>query len=250
MHQSIKQWSAGDQPREKLMHMGSKSLSEAELIAILLRAGARNKSALDVAKELLTQNDNSIAALAKLSVHELMKIKGIGEAKAVSIAAALELGRRRVTENAMQKGQITSSLDAYDLLHSRMRDLTQEAFWIILLDRRSKVISIEEIHVGGMSAMVVDPKVIFQRALERRACSVILSHNHPSGAPSPSIEDIRLTEKIKSGGNFMDIKVLDHIIIGEGSYYSFADEGKFNPGNKYLCFGIYLRLASEFTPSS
>jgi len=226
MHQSIKQWSAGDQPREKLILMGSKSLSEAELLAILMRAGTRNKSALDVAKELLTQNDNSIAALAKLSVHELMKIKGIGEAKAVSIAAALELGRRRVTESAMQKGQITSSLDAYDLLHSRMRDLTQEAFWIILLDRRSKVISIEEIHVGGMSAMVVDPKVIFQRALERRACSVILSHNHPSGAPSPSIEDIRLTEKIKSGGNFMDIKVLDHIIIGEGSYYSFADEGK------------------------
>ena len=170
MHQSIKQWSAGDQPREKLIQMGSKSLSEAELIAILMRAGTRNKSALDVAKELLTQNDNSLAALAKLSVHELMKIKGIGEAKAVSIAAALELGRRRVTENAMQKGQITSSLDAYDLLHPRMRDLTQEAFWIILLDRRSKVISIEEIHVGGMSAMVVDPKVIFQRALERKAC--------------------------------------------------------------------------------
>jgi len=225
MHQSIKQWSAGDQPREKLIQMGSKSLSEAELIAILLRAGARNKSALDVAKELLTQNDNSLAALAKLSVHELMKIKGIGEAKAVSISAALELGRRRVTENAMQKGQITSSLDAYDMLHPRMRDLTQEAFWIILLDRRSKVISIEEIHVGGMSAMVVDPKIIFQKALERKACSLILSHNHPSGAPSPSIEDIRLTEKIKSAGGFIDIKVLDHIIIGEGADYSFADEG-------------------------
>ena len=226
MHQSIKQWSAGDQPREKLILMGSKSLSEAELIAILIRAGTRNKSALDVAKELFTQHDNSLAALAKLSVHELMKIKGIGEAKAVTISAALELGRRRVTENAIQKSQITSSIDAYDLLHPRMRDLTQEAFWIILLDRRSKVISIEEIHVGGMSAMVVDPKIIFQKALERKACSVILSHNHPSGAPSPSIEDIRLTEKIKSAGGFMDIKVLDHIIIGEGTFYSFADEGK------------------------
>jgi len=226
MHQSIKQWSAGDQPREKLILMGSKSLSEAELIAILMRAGTRNKSALDMAKELLIQNDNSLAALAKLSVHELMKIKGIGEAKAVSIAAALELGRRRVTENPMQKGQISSSLDAYDLLHAHMRDLSQEVFWIILLDRRSKVISVEEIHVGGMSAMVVDPKIIFQRALERKACSVILSHNHPSGATSPSIEDIRLTEKIKAAGNFMDIKVLDHIIIGEGAYYSFADEGK------------------------
>lgn len=226
MHQSIKQWSSGDQPREKLILQGSKSLSEAELIAILMRAGTRNKSALDLAKELLTHHDNSLAALAKLSVHELMKIKGIGEAKAVTISAALELGRRRVTENAMQKGQITSSLDAYEILHPRMRDLTQEAFWIILLDRRSKVISVEEIHVGGMSAMVVDPKVIFQKALERKACSVILSHNHPSGATSPSIEDIRLTEKIKSAGSFMDIKVLDHVIIGEGAYYSFADEGK------------------------
>jgi DNA repair protein RadC len=250
MHQSIKQWSAGDQPREKLILMGSKSLSEAELLAILMRIGTRNKSALDVAKELLTQNDNSIAALAKLSVHELMKIKGIGEAKAVSIAAALELGRRRVTENAMQKGQITSSLDAYDLLHSRMRDLTQEAFWIILLDRRSKVISIEEIHVGGMSAMVVDPKVIFQRALERRACSVILSHNHPSGAPSPSIEDIRLTEKIKSGAILWTLKSWIISSSARGPITVLRMRVNCNPGNKYLCFGIYLRLASEFTPSS
>ena len=226
MHQSIKHWSSADQPREKLLQHGSKSLSEAELIAILMRVGTRNRSALDIAKELMGRNDNSLAALARLSVHELMQIKGIGEAKAVSIAAALELGRRRVTESALQKEQIRSSLDAYDLLHSRMRDMTQETFWIILLDRRSKVISVEEIHIGGMSAMVVDPKVIFQRALERKACSVILSHNHPSGAPSPSLEDIRLTEKIKSAGNFMDIKVLDHVIIGEGAYYSFADEGK------------------------
>ncbi|MDQ3017065.1 MAG: DNA repair protein RadC [Bacteroidota bacterium] len=226
MHQSIKQWSTSDQPREKLLHLGSRSLSEAELIAILMRIGTRNKSAVDLAKELLTKNQNSLAALAKLTVHELMQIKGIGEAKAVSIAAALELGRRRVTENAMQKSQISSSFDAYDLIHSRMRDLTQEEFWIILLDRRSRVIAIEEIHTGGMSAMVVDPKIIFQKALERKASSVILSHNHPSGSPSPSNEDQRLTEKVKMAGNYIDIKVLDHIIIGEGAYYSFADEGK------------------------
>lgn len=215
-----------DRPREKLMAHGSHSLSEAELIAILMRIGTRNKTALDVAKELLGNHDNSLAAISKLSVHELMKIKGIGEAKAVSITAALELGRRRTTETAIKKPQIGSSLDAYDLLHPRMRDLTQEAFWIILLDRRSKMISMEEIHIGGMSAMIVDPKVIFQKALERKASSIILSHNHPSGATSPSIEDIRLTEKIKSAGNFIDIKILDHIIIGEGTYYSFADEGK------------------------
>ena len=206
--------------------MGSNSLSDAELLAILLRSGTRNKSALDVSKELMQQHGNSLAALAKLSVHEIMKVKGIGHTKAVTIAAALELGRRRVTENAMQKSQITTSNDAYELLCPRMRDLTQEAFWIILLDRRSKVISLEEIHVGGMAAMVVDAKIIFQRALERKACSVILSHNHPSGSPSPSMEDIRLTEKIKAAGNYLDIKVLDHIIIGEGAYYSFADEGK------------------------
>lgn len=226
MHQSIKHWSSADQPREKLLHQGSKSLSEAELIAILMRNGTKNRSALDVAKELLGQHDHSLASLAKLSIHDLMKVKGIGEAKAVSIAAALELGRRRMTENAMQKEQITSSRDAYELLHPRMRDLVQEEFRIILLDRRSKVISIEDIHVGGMSAMVVDPKIIFQKALERKACSIILSHNHPSGSPSPSNEDIRLTEKIKAAGGFIDIKILDHVIIGDGSYYSFADEGK------------------------
>lgn len=226
MYQSIKQWSATDQPREKLLHLGARTLSEAELIAILMRAGTRNRSAVDVAKDLMSQHENSIAALAKLSVHELMKVKGIGTAKAVSIAAALELGRRRATENALQKNQISSSLDVYELIHSRMRDLTREEFWIILLDRRSKVIAVEEIHIGGMSAMVVDPKIIFQKALERKASSVILSHNHPSGSPSPSMEDIRLTEKVKLAGSYIDIKVLDHIIIGEGSYYSFADEGK------------------------
>lgn len=226
MHRSIKQWSVSDQPREKLLHQGAKTLSEAELIAILMRVGTRNKSAVDVAKELMNTYENSLAAVAKLSVHELMNIKGIGEAKAVSIAAALELGRRRVTENAKVKSQVSSSVDVYDMIHSRMRDLTREEFWIILLDRRSKVIAIEEIHIGGMSAMVVDPKIIFQKALERKASSVILSHNHPSGSPSPSMEDIRLTEKVKLAGSYIDIKVLDHIIVGEGSYYSFADEGK------------------------
>lgn len=226
MHTSIKHWSSADQPREKLLLSGSKSLSEAELIAILMRNGTRNRSALDVAKELLNKHDHSLAALAKLSIHDLMQIKGIGEAKAVSIAAALELGRRRVTESAMQKGQVVSSRDAYELIHSGMRDLMQEAFWIILLDRRSRLISIEEIHIGGMSSMVVDPKIVFQKALERKACSVILAHNHPSGSPSPSNEDIRLTEKMRTAGSFIDIKVLDHIIIGDGSFYSFADEGK------------------------
>ena len=191
-----------------------------------MRVGTRNRSAVDIAKELMSKYNHSLSALAKLNVHELMTIKGIGEAKAISIAAALELGRRRSTEEPLQKNQVSSSGDAYDLLQAQMRDLTCEAFWIILLDRRSKIIAIEEIHIGGMSAMVVDPKVIFQRALERKASAVILAHNHPSGSPNPSLEDTRLTEKVKLAGTYIDIKVLDHIIIGEGSYYSFADDGK------------------------
>ncbi len=226
MSSPMKTWASGDQPREKLILMGSRALSDAELLAILLRAGTRNRSALDIAREVLQNHGHSLASIAKLSVHELMKIKGIGHTKAVSIAAALELGRRRATENTVQRKQVTTSSDAYEMLFPKMRDLTQEAFWIILLDRRSHVLSIEEIHRGGMAAMIVDPKIIFQRAFERKACSIILSHNHPSGSPSPSMEDIRLTEKIKAGGNYMDIRILDHIIIGEGEYYSFADEGK------------------------
>jgi DNA repair protein RadC len=226
MNQSIKTWSAADQPREKLLHQGAKALSEAELLAILMRNGTKNCSALDLAKEIMHRHDHSLASLSKSSVHELMKFKGVGEAKAVSIAAALELGRRRVKENGIQRDQVSSSADAYEILHPHLRDLMQEAFWVMLLDRRSKVIAVEEIHLGGMASMVVDPKVVFQRALERKACSVILSHNHPSGHPSPSQEDIRLTEKLRGAGVLLDIKVLDHIIIGDGSYYSFADEGK------------------------
>lgn len=225
-YQSIKKWQAGDQPRERLLASGPEGLSDAELIAILLRSGTRNKSAIDIAKELLEKNENSLAMLSRLSVHDIMKVKGLGITKAVTISAALEIGRRRTIEPALTRKQIGSSIDAFQLLHPGMRDLTQEVFKIILLDRRSKVIAIEEIHQGGMSAMVVDPKVIFRKALERAASSLILSHNHPSGSPLPSQEDMRLTDKIKGAGLMLDISVLDHVIIGDGVYYSFADEGK------------------------
>lgn len=213
-------------PREKLLESGARALPDAELLAILIRTGARGRSAIDLARELLGLHDNSLAAVARLSVHELMAVKGLGRTKAVTIAAALELGRRRAAEPAMRRAQVSSSTDAYDLLHPSMRDLTQEAFRIILLDRRSKVIGVEEIHVGGMAAMVVDPKIIFRKALERKASAVILAHNHPSGSPAPSMEDIRLTEKVRAAGQLLDIQVLDHIIIGDGVYFSFADEGK------------------------
>lgn len=204
---------------DKLEVYGRMSLSERELLECI---GVKP----DAARELLQRCDNTLTQLAKLTAREIQDIKGIGKSTAAAIVAALEIGRRRQTEPALQKNAITCSLDIYDLLSARMRDLTQEVFIIILLDRRSKVLRIEEIHKGGMSAMVVDPKVIFQLALQYKASSLILSHNHPSGATSPSMEDIRLTEKVKMAGNYIDIKVLDHVIIGEGGYYSFADEGK------------------------
>ena len=178
------------------------------------------------AKELLSKADHSLGNIAKMPLTEIAGIKGIGLARAAAIAATLEIGRRRATESAITKNHITSSLDCYELLHAHMRDLTEEHFVVIFLDRRSKVIKIETVFMGGMSAMTVDPKVVFQKSLQYRSSSIILSHNHPSGAAQPSIEDIRLTEKMKLAGQYIDIKVLDHIIIGDGSYYSFADEGK------------------------
>lgn len=179
-----------------------------------------------IVKDLLHRYNNCLGHIAKATTEELQETKGIGEGAALRIVAALEIGRRRQKEVTPAKDQISSSIDAYEILAAEMRDMIQEEFHILLLDRRSRVIAKERIHTGGMAAMVVDPKIIFQHALRHKAQSVILCHNHPSGSPSPSNEDQRLTEKVKLAGNYIDIKVLDHIIIGDGSYYSFADEGK------------------------
>lgn len=208
-----------NQVHEAIGTYGVKSVSEMKLLQAI---GITE----DAARNLMERAQYSLGQIAKMSIRELTAIKGITPNKAATLTAAIEIGRRRNSESAAQKKQITSSLDAYDILYPHMRDLTQEAFYLILLDRRSKVLRVECIHLGGMSAMVVDPKVVFQKALEYKASCIILSHNHPSGAASPSIEDIRLTEKIKQAGDFLDIKVLDHIIIGDGTYYGFADEGK------------------------
>jgi len=204
---------------EAVTKYGNKGLSEWQLLTCM---GIPEASA----KELLNKVGHQLGELAKLSISEVAKVKGIGRNRAAGVIAAMELGRRRQMENGTNKGQITSSADCYEILHPQMRDLNQEAFFVMFLDRRSKLICVDMIHLGGMNAMVVDPKVIFQKALEYKASSIILSHNHPSGASSPSNEDIRLTEKVKQGGNVLDIKVLDHLIIGDGNYYSFADEGK------------------------
>jgi DNA repair protein RadC len=204
---------------EQVATYGSKSVSDKQLLECIgIPAPA--------AEELMVRAENTLANIAKMGIPEIVTIKGISKSRAAAIVAAIELGRRRQSESAINRGFISSSLDMYDILHPHMRDLNEERFFVVFLDRRSKLIKLECIHVGGMASMIVDPKIVFRKALENKACSIILSHNHPSGAPSPSVEDIRLTEKLKMAGQFLDIKVLDHIIIGDGSYYSFADEGK------------------------
>jgi DNA repair protein RadC len=222
---SIKNWAEDDRPREKLMLKGKNALSDAELIAILIGSGNQEETAVDLSKRILQGSDNSIAALSRLTVKDLMKFKGIGEAKALSITAALELGRRRREEEALSKQQITGSKDVFDIFHPVLSDLTYEEFWILLLNKANKVIGKFSISEGGLSGTVADPVKIFRKAIENNAVGMILCHNHPSGNLKPSDADIKLTQKMKDGGKFLDISVLDHIIIGEEKYLSFADEG-------------------------
>jgi DNA repair protein RadC len=222
---SIKNWAEDDRPREKLLLKGKNALSDAELIAILIGSGNQEETAVDLSKRILQGSDNSIAALSRLTVKDLMKFKGIGEAKALSITAALELGRRRREEEALSKQQIIGSKDVFDIFHPVLADLTYEEFWILLLNKANKVIGKFSISEGGLSGTVADPVKIFRKAIENNAVGMILCHNHPSGNLKPSDADIKLTQKMKDGGKFLDISVLDHIIIGEEKYLSFADEG-------------------------
>ncbi len=222
---SIKNWAEDDRPREKMLLKGKNALSDAELIAILISSGNQEETAVDLSKRILQGSDDSIAALSRLTVKDLMKYKGIGEAKALSITAALELGRRRREEEAMSKQQVTGSKDVFDIFHPVLSDLTYEEFWILLLNKANKVIGKFSISEGGLSGTVADPVKIFRKAIENNATGMILCHNHPSGNLKPSDADIKLTQKMKEGGKFLDISVLDHIIIGEEKYLSFADEG-------------------------
>lgn len=220
----IKSWSPEDRPREKLILKGRSSLSDAELIAILLGSGTTTMSAVDLAKRILLCADNNINRLAQLTVKDLIKIKGVGEAKAISIIAALELGRRRKSSD-VDKPIITSSKHAYDLLKSDLTDIPHEEFWIILLNRGNRVIKKQQISSGGVSGTVADPKIIFKFALDELACGIILSHNHPSGNLNASVADHDLTRKLKEGARLLDIQILDHLIIAGNRYFSFADEG-------------------------
>jgi len=222
---TIKDWHESDKPREKLLSQGRKSLSNAELMAILISSGNSKETAVDLAKRILHDVENNLFELGKHSVEELMKYRGIGEAKAVTIVAALELGRRRAAVEPKQRIKITSSAMAYDILNPLLSDVPHEEFWMLLLDRANQVIRKKQISSGGVSGTVVDPKIIFRHALEASASAIILCHNHPSGNLKASQADLNITKKLTEAGKLLDISVLDHLIIGEKGYMSFADEG-------------------------
>ncbi len=222
---SIKQWSKDERPREKLLAQGADSLSDSELLAILIRNGTRQKTALDLGREMLGLSKNNLVALGRLSVRELMKIKGIGEAKAIAIAAALELGRRRQSVLPLDKILVQSSGDVAGFLQAKLQDEQREVFAVLFLNRANKVNHFEIISEGGITGTVADPRVILKRALEESAVNLILCHNHPSGSLKPSRADEQLTSKIRDAARLLDIQVLDHIIVSERGYFSFADEG-------------------------
>ncbi len=214
-----------DRPREKLLLRGKSSLTDAELIAILIGSGTKTLSAVDLSRMILRHVNHDLSALAKLSVKDLMKFKGIGEAKAISIVSAMELGRRRKEQDLPLRQKITSSRDAYELLRPEMYDEVIEHFYLILLSRSNYVIKKQLISQGGTSGTVVDPKLVFKTALEHMAHSVILVHNHPSGSASPSEQDKKLTQRLVRIGRDMDLNILDHVIFTDRGYFSFADEG-------------------------
>lgn len=222
----IKTWAEADRPREKLLKLGRHNLTDSELLAILIRTGTKELTAVDVAKEILSACNNDITQLSKLSVNDLMKNhKGMGEVKAITIVAALELGRRRREAEGLKKEKISGSADAFEILQPRMSDLTHEEFVVLMLNRANEVIGKYDLSKGGIAGTVVDPKLVFKAALEHLACGIILCHNHPSGNPKPSPEDLKLTKKLKDAGTLMEIDVLDHIIVAGDQYFSFADEG-------------------------
>jgi DNA repair protein RadC len=221
----ILSWAEEDRPREKLMTKGKAVLTDAELIAILMGSGTRELTAVDLAKLILKSVDGSLHDLAKLGIKDLTKFKGVGEAKAISIIAALELGRRRKDSDVPKKEKIMSSADAYEVIRPYLMDLSYEQFWVLLLSRSNEVMRKEQISSGGVSGTVADPKMIFKVALEHLASGIILVHNHPSGNLKPSHADIDLTKKIKEGGKLLDLPILDHLIFTNEGYFSFADEG-------------------------
>src|SRR5215203_1610546 len=222
---SIKQWAKDDRPREKLLAKGAAVLSNSELLAILILNGNKEKSAVELAQDVLRLGKDNLNELGKLSINELTKIKGIGEAKAIAIVAAMELGRRRQAGASLEKPYLKTSADVATYLQASLKDYKHEVFAVIYLNRANKINDFKIISEGGITGTVADPRIILKRALEEDAVSIILCHNHPSGSLKPSRADEELTFKIKEAAKFFDIKVLDHLIVSDAGYYSFADEG-------------------------
>jgi DNA repair protein RadC len=227
MYTPINQWAEDDRPREKFLLKGKSSLSDSELLAILIGSGSRNESAVQLCQRILASANNNLNDLGKLSAQKLMQFKGIGEAKAISIAAALELGKRRRMEDAVELDRITSSKAVFEIMQPIIGELYHEEFWILYLNNANKVIYKWQLSKGGITGTVVDVRMVFKTAFEQNATAMILTHNHPSGKLVPSDADKSITKQLKMAGNQLDVKVLDHIIITENGYYSFNDDGIF-----------------------
>ena len=224
---TIREWAEDDRPREKMLHKGTQSLSDAELLAILIGSGSRDESAVELSRRILQESHNNINILAQLSVVDLCRrFKGIGEAKAVTIIAALELGKRRKTSETHEHKQVKSSLDLLEVFEPYMIDLNHEEFWIAILNSAHRVLSVHKLTQGGTNQTVVDLPMLLKLALEKSAHSIAVGHNHPSGQTHPSTEDNTITNRIKEGCRAIGIRLIDHIIVARGKYYSFADEGK------------------------
>ncbi len=222
---TIKLWAEDDRPREKLMLKGKGTLSDAELLAILIGSGNSKETAVDLCKRILQQSNNNLTSLARNSINDLMQFKGIGEAKAITIVAALELGRRLESSSEEDREVVKCSKDAYKILKSNLTDLPHEEFWVLYLNRANKVIEKRFISKGGVSGTVADFKIIFKRGLELLASSIVLAHNHPSGNLTPSEEDRKLTKRFNEAARLLDISLADHIIITDSNYFSFRDDG-------------------------
>jgi len=222
---SLKYWSDDDKPREKMINKGASSLSDSELIAILINSGNKNQTAVELSREIYLDNKSNLNELAKLSINDLKKYNGIGEAKAISIIAALELGRRRNMAEVFKRNIITKSRDVFDIMSPILSDISHEQFWTLFLANSGKVLRKEKMFQGGITNTIVDSRIIFKVAIDYQAVSIILCHNHPSGNLTPSEADKKITKQIIDSGKILNIKVLDHIIIGENKFFSFADKG-------------------------
>lgn len=222
---AIKSWAEEDRPREKLMLKGKANLSNAELLAILIGSGSRNESAVELSKRILAQCDNNLHELSRYNLSDLCEFKGIGSAKAISIISAMELGKRYRSSEALSRKIISSSHDAFNAIYSHLSGIDYEEFFIIILNRANEILGIKRISEGGTSGTLVDPKKVFKLGLNLQASSIILCHNHPSGSIEPSPQDISITKKLVESGKMLELNVIDHLIIGNGKYYSFADEG-------------------------